>query len=278
MIPYGPELDSGFWGKPTSTIDWCEENYVVTYYIAEAVNTVTNAVFILLAGYSLRNVARNHFEKRYTLCTLGFMLVGVGSWLFHMTLKYHFQLLDELPMIYTTCIPVWFSFGYQRSRRFQDICGWVIFLGAMALTIIYIIFRNPTIHQAAYGALNVTIIIKNVKLVYNTISDRQALYNLNWILALGVSEFLFGWLLWNLDIHFCDYWRSLRRAIGLPFGMLFEGHGWWHLFTGLGVYSYLIYLEYLRVFQLGIQNRYVFKWKLGILPVIELTDEFKRTN
>lgn len=25
----------GFWGRPTSTLDWCEENYVVSYYIAE---------------------------------------------------------------------------------------------------------------------------------------------------------------------------------------------------------------------------------------------------
>ena len=25
----------GYWGKPTATIDWCEENYVVNHYIAE---------------------------------------------------------------------------------------------------------------------------------------------------------------------------------------------------------------------------------------------------
>lgn len=25
----------GFWGEPTSTLDWCEENYEVSYYIAE---------------------------------------------------------------------------------------------------------------------------------------------------------------------------------------------------------------------------------------------------
>ena len=25
----------GFWGEATSTLDWCEENYVVTRYIAE---------------------------------------------------------------------------------------------------------------------------------------------------------------------------------------------------------------------------------------------------
>ena len=27
--------DPGFWGPPTSTLDWCEANYDVTFYIAE---------------------------------------------------------------------------------------------------------------------------------------------------------------------------------------------------------------------------------------------------
>lgn len=31
-----PSLDrQGYWGQPTSTLDWCEENYVVSFYIAE---------------------------------------------------------------------------------------------------------------------------------------------------------------------------------------------------------------------------------------------------
>ena len=34
------DVDEGFWGKPTSLIDWCEENYVVTTYIAEFWNTI----------------------------------------------------------------------------------------------------------------------------------------------------------------------------------------------------------------------------------------------
>ena len=25
----------GYWGEPTATIDWCEANYEVSYYVAE---------------------------------------------------------------------------------------------------------------------------------------------------------------------------------------------------------------------------------------------------
>ena len=38
MPPYiAPEVKQriGVWGAPTSTLDWCEENHVVTLFIAE---------------------------------------------------------------------------------------------------------------------------------------------------------------------------------------------------------------------------------------------------
>jgi len=30
-----PVFENGRWGQPTSTLDWCEENYLVTYHVAE---------------------------------------------------------------------------------------------------------------------------------------------------------------------------------------------------------------------------------------------------
>jgi dihydroceramidase len=35
---------------------------------------------------------------------LSLLVVGVGSWMFHMTLRWEYQLLDELPMIYCASI------------------------------------------------------------------------------------------------------------------------------------------------------------------------------
>lgn len=39
------------------------------------------------------------FEWRYFLCYIVLLLVGLGSLLFHMTLKWFGQLLDEIPML-----------------------------------------------------------------------------------------------------------------------------------------------------------------------------------
>ena len=45
----------GYWGPATATLDWCESNYVVSYYIAEFYNTLSNAAYLIaaLVGVSL---------------------------------------------------------------------------------------------------------------------------------------------------------------------------------------------------------------------------------
>lgn len=279
-IEYPPQVKNGFWGPITATIDWCEENYVVSQYIAEYVNTLTNAAFIALAFFALRNAAKNKLELRFVLSALGFSVVGIGSWLFHMTLRYEFQLLDELPMIYGTCIPCWNVFQTNASKSYSRKLAVGIASGALLLTAVYLHFKNPTIHQAAYGLLNALIIIQSYRLTRTYVKDPAVLKDFDYMLVSGLCQFLFGYFLWNLDIHFCDFWRSLRHTVGLPYGLILEGHGWWHLFTGSGVYFYLQYLEYLRNYILGQEQDYKLSWRLNVLPVVELKtpQELKKTR
>uniref|UniRef100_A0AAY4D5R5 Alkaline ceramidase n=1 Tax=Denticeps clupeoides TaxID=299321 RepID=A0AAY4D5R5_9TELE len=90
----------GYWGTPTSTLDWCEDNYVVSFYVAEFWNTVSNLIMILPPIYGAIKTFKDGLETRYVFAFLGLAAVGIGSWCFHMTLLYEMQLLDELPMIY----------------------------------------------------------------------------------------------------------------------------------------------------------------------------------
>lgn len=88
-----------------STIDWCEKNYITSEYIAEYWNTVTG-LFLIISGIIFYNKNKNlintnnldiiqNFKNVYNLL----ILVGIGTMLFHGTLLYPFQLLDEIPMI-----------------------------------------------------------------------------------------------------------------------------------------------------------------------------------
>lgn len=276
-IPYPPVPEPGFWGEPTSTIDWCEENYVVTNYIAEIVNTVTNAAFILLAGFSLIKVITQRIETRFLLVAIGFITVGFGSWMFHMSLLYEYQLLDELPMIYATCVPYWivFEWGKSRARSIRIACEISAF--AIILTVVYLYNRNPSIHQTAYGILTGVVMLKSHFLVKEHVKDVEARKVLNTLIIWGLAYIVAGYFLWNMDIHFCSTWRSLRRFIGLPYGFVLEGHGWWHLFTGIGVYHYLVYLQYLRQFLINKQDQYQVNWSCcNLLPHLDLRSNIKR--
>lgn len=277
-IEYPPEQLDGFWGPPSSTIDWCEENYVVSTYIAEALNTVTNSVFIALALFATYSAYKNKLELRFVLSTLGFCLVGIGSWLFHMTLQYRFQLLDELPMIYATCIPFWSVFSEFRTPRESVFVGIGIFSAANTLTLVYLYFKDPTIHQVAYAILNAGIIFQSINLTQKHVKDDKARKALYFVMITGVWTFLLGYFLWNLDIHFCGTVRLTRRSWGMPYGFVLEGHGWWHILTGTGVYYYIIYEEYLRCFLNKTNQFYKLSYVFGFLPFVECIDKVGLTK
>jgi dihydroceramidase len=44
-------------------------------------------------------------------------------------------------------------------------------------------------------------------------------------LALGFVGI--GFAIWRLDQAFCPTLRGWRHEVGLPWGILLEGHGWW---------------------------------------------------
>ncbi len=88
-----------------STIDWCELNYINSEYIAEYWNTITG-VFLIISGVMFYNLNKNlimknnmHIRQNFKNIYNLLILVGIGTMLFHGTLLYPFQLLDEIPMI-----------------------------------------------------------------------------------------------------------------------------------------------------------------------------------
>ncbi|CCE65537.1 hypothetical protein TPHA_0L01840 [Tetrapisispora phaffii CBS 4417] len=284
----------GYWGEVTSTIDWCEENYVVSSYIAEWSNTLTNAVFVSTALYTTYAAYRSQLETKFILIGLGFALVGIGSWLFHMSLSYNYQLLDELPMLYATCIPSWsmiceFTEYLDRpadddtsiniSKKRQVVVGSIIFIGVTSLSVLYIIFKKPAIHQIAYALLNICVAAMSFLLTQKKIKDKTAISNLHSCMVIGTILFLVGFIAWNLDNQFCSLWIHIRRKyLLLPFGAFFELHGWWHLLTGTGVYYYIMFLQYLRILTIHKGEDYKFIWRWGFIPEVIQRDYKPCTN
>ncbi|KAF2869824.1 ceramidase [Massariosphaeria phaeospora] len=269
-----PPAQNGRWSPVTSTLNFCEEDYYATIYAAEIVNTLTNLLFMYLAVKGIRNCLANDHDTVFLVAFVGYLLVGTGSFLFHATLKYPMQLVDELSMIYTTCLMVYATFSYRKSTRYSTMLA--IFLVALALfiTLYYHYLQDPTFHQNAYALLTAIVLIRAIYVMESNIrpkfrtTDRKAanprptggkveqdkvdlrdleiLRRMWTMIGFGVSIFLGGFAIWQLDNMYCTTIRRWRREIGMPWGFFLEGHGWWHLMTGTGAYFYIVWGIYLR--------------------------------
>ena len=60
-----------------------------------------------------------------------------------------------------------------------------------------------------------------------------------------IANALFAWFLWNIDEHFCGTLTSWKHALGMPWGIPLELHGWWHILTAISAYTFMAMIEFL---------------------------------
>lgn len=169
------------------------------------------------------------------------------------------QLVDELSMIYTTCLMCYATFSYAKSRWFSVVLAVGLVCLALFITLYYHYLQNPAFHQRAYAILTAIVLIRSMymmecglrpslkrseeqhklshrrsmtadeKLISRSKDRRDArILKLMWsMIAFGLSTFLGGFAIWSLDNRYCSTLRSWRRYLGLPWGIVLEGHGWW---------------------------------------------------
>lgn len=237
--PHVTVTADGYWGKITSTIDWCEENYVVTNYIAEFWNTISNIVMIVPPVFLAVLALKQKLEARLVMCNISLLMVGVGSWCFHMTLLYSMQLLDELPMIWGTSFLVYSFVEITSPPSYQN--RWLqIFLAVYCIivTAVYLLIKDPIFHEAAYGLLVICLVIVSFRVI------RQCEHNLPLVIS-GIFIYLFGFILWNIDNNFCPQIRKVRQDLG-SLGPVSQLHAWWHLLAGIGTYLAILFCIHTR--------------------------------
>ncbi|EFX01210.1 alkaline dihydroceramidase [Grosmannia clavigera kw1407] len=268
QLPYREARD-GFWGEQTSTLNWCEEDYNITHYCAELVNTLTNLTFIWLGVSGIRDCMRFSHPSIFFVAFAGYIIVGMGSMAFHATLKYSMQLADELPMIYATCIIGYATFSFGKSRALQTVVGLSLFSLALFITVVYYITKDPVFHEVSYGVLTAAIVFRAMFIMKYQLhpalelrsTDRAAaIMSQMWKMCFtGIGMFLLGFLIWNLDNVYCSHLLSWRQILLLPWSLVLEGHGWWHLFTGLAYY-FIAWRIWLHRCLEGKEDEYMLQW------------------
>lgn len=291
-----PHNGDGFWGEKTSTLNFCEEDYVMSHYVAEVCNTFTNMLFIWLGIKGIRGCLKYSHPTIFVIAYIGYMIVGMGSTAFHASLKYSWQLVDELSMIYTTCLMVFATFSYARSTRTSALLGAGLMGLAWFITAYYYKTKNPDFHQISYAILTALVVFSNMAIIQkhvrpalnkrqktrppdSTVPPADAIVKEMWLmLVVGLSIFLGGYALWIADIELCPEIRGWRRHIQLPWGVLLEGHGWWHLMTGIGAYYYITWRVWIHHCLEGNEDKFRLKWPsiFSIPEVVSVEDAKKR--
>ncbi|BES92644.1 aHypothetical proteinC [Nesidiocoris tenuis] len=235
-----PLENDGYWGKPTSTIDWCENNYEFSYYIAEMTNTVSNLMMILPPIWGMIEVLNQKFERKFIYCYFLLLVVGLGSWAFHMTLLYEMQLFDELPMVWGTSVMVYCLTEVRKPQTTRPISNVPLFFFLTSFcvffTILYLYWPQPVFQHTSYGILVFASFLLEIHLIRVKncrICRRLFIYS--------TSIYLFGFFLWNMDKVFCRNLNSLRSGIPKLLDPITQLHGWWHMMAGYGTYLQVLF-------------------------------------
>lgn len=193
-----------------SSINWCETDYLYNEYIAEFWNTITGFSLIFAGIYNFYINKRKNIQELYYSNFL-LMLVGIGTILFHGTLFYFFQLIDEIPMLLLVI-------EYYRLIHGNNE---ILFKLYSSIPIIILSYYSHPVYQTVLfqvsiftGVLLLSFHFYYFKEKYN-IDTRE----LPIIFVICIVSFL----IWNLDRLYCNQLSYLNL------------HAIWHITTSLGM-------------------------------------------
>lgn len=159
-------------------------------------------------------------------------------------------------MIYTTCLMCFATFSYGMSVRRSAVLAIGLISLALFVTLYYHHIQDPAFHQNVYALLTAIVLFRAMYIMEITMRPRfqseerrtlnprpdrtldsvrkqedvrdQEILSMMWkMIATGLSIFLGGFAVWHLDNVHCSKLVRWRREIGMPWGFLLEGHGWW---------------------------------------------------
>ncbi|KAL3458738.1 ceramidase [Aspergillus heterothallicus] len=238
-----------FWGVPTSHANFCEQDYGITRYIAEFMNSLTNLIYVIYGVYGLRQLRRKanrNIDPLRALPYWGLIGVGLCSFAFHVSLKYHTQMMDDLSMHLATTPVLHRVLTVNSSRRGSIITAVVLSAMLLFLITFHVMTDELILHSVSFVGTVTAIGVHTIRLVRTRTPPGSAARRQLWgIVILGAAIFNLGYWLWILDQWACGFLTKTREAIGLPWAFILELHGWWHICTGIGAYIFIAVVDHL---------------------------------
>ncbi|KAK7214174.1 hypothetical protein V2G26_021352 [Clonostachys chloroleuca] len=198
-----------FWGAQTSYLNFCEEDYAITRYIAEFINTLSSITFILY----------------------GRLLGG-----YHMTLKYHTQMSDELSMHLLTTPLVYRLLTFNATPEKTRLVGIVLTILFTVVMVTHMVMDEFLLHATTFALAIYVIVTRSRRIIPHQCPDPKVRKSIQNVSTFGLVCFAAGYSVWLVDQYVCNVLIDTRRSVGLPLAFLLELHGWWHVLTAIGGY------------------------------------------
>lgn len=225
-----------FWGAPTSYLNFCEEDYVITRFVAEFINTFSSFVYICYGIYGLIQLRQKPQAAFRSISYLGLIGVGVCSAGYHMTLKYHTQMSDELSMHLLTTPLLYRILSFKATPQRARLIGIILSILFTIVMVTHMVMDEFLLHATSFGLAVYLIGSRTPKIIEGYVADLKLKKSLRYLSFFGCFCFGFGYFVWLIDEFGCGILTGAKHAVGLPFAFVFEFHGWWHFFTAIGGY------------------------------------------
>lgn len=230
----------GLWTQ-TATIDWCESNYELSYFIAEFWNTLSNLAFILpqmVQYFALEK--HKSVELAFRRAFMSLALVGIGSFCFHMTLARPMQMFDETSMILVSLHGFYLLYIIKKPDVNRKLLlALLICYGLIFLSLYVFLVEWPIFHHSAFLVL----VYASATIGYQLKQSHGPHYKFWTVLMLQHLAFVF----WLIDKHYCEVLTQFREHhIPAALRPAFQFHAIWHLLMGLSTHIFICGLIRLR--------------------------------
>lgn len=262
----------GFWEPHSSSVDFCEPNYLHSVYVAETHNAWSSLYMVLLTSVGMLYSNPTN-ELRNTTMFLVLFFVGWGSVGLHGTLHWVFQSADEVPMLWMNL-----AFFFALNNIYTPIgesttkmAAFLTLVGVVQTYVYYTFQQYYWIFIATYVAGVVVIVLHSA---YLTFAHKNSIdFPVRWWLFSRAifSYVIIAAVLWIVEMNFCSTFLPYFTAWqGLSFHIL------WHIGAGLGTYLEILFLVTLRCQALG--GVVEVQWVPRCAPIVPIVREIGRKN
>ena len=189
-----------YWGKPDTSVHFCESKYNTLDWIAEYQNTISAISYLIVGIFFL-------FSKK--LRNIGYMIcaLGISTMIMHGTLRHYGQWLDETSML---------MLSYET----------IIYLNPSVNRLwLPVILGIYTYHIETFWLFATIFLIMQLYILYLALS-RETNHNRYKTIALDlyVASFVIALVFWILDQTMCSYMGNVN------------GHAIWHIGTASAMF------------------------------------------